>query len=77
MANWEVIHRTPENNPGHTITDKMEVSGGWLYRTRVWGHGAAGKGLPPALSMAFVPDPISPLLGNVRAADFDPSGIQA
>jgi hypothetical protein len=41
-------------------TERMQVSGGWLYRTRVSVDGVA---------MAFVPDPNVPVMASSRDAE--------
>lgn len=76
MIRWEVIHQSPNGEIPKTITDRMEVTGGHIIRTRV--HGAGNHVQAPAsVAMVFVPttdasiydappggDPTSPQLSS-------------
>lgn len=47
---WETV----VDQHGYGDTERLEVPGGWLYRTTFAG---ADQSAPPSVAMVFVPDP--------------------
>lgn len=55
MIRWEIIDEQPHTDrQPQTITDRLEVAGGHIIRTRVHGQGANNL-LPASVAMVFVP----------------------
>lgn len=55
MNHWILIDETPDGaREPKTTTDRMEVPGGHMIRTRVYGQGA-NHNLPASVAMVFVP----------------------
>lgn len=54
---WHVIEHTPgAGGASETMTERMDVPGGYLVRTRVYGAGTHRKEAP-AIALVFVPCP--------------------
>lgn len=79
---WEQVSAVQQTE-GCEQTDRLKVDGGWLYRTRCFPFGNAGRGLPPSVALVFVPEPnegenvhfggyLGDNLGDVHPADFAP-----
>lgn len=72
MAVWEVIDSgqpdpiphmpgtlapaQPPADPHALRTERLRVANGWLYRVVGMPFGQHGKGLPPTIALAFVPE---------------------
>lgn len=55
MAEWETVdeQKAVDGSP-RTLTERMRVRGGHLYRTLAFGWGKEGLGRPPAVALAYV-----------------------
>lgn len=60
-----------EKREPRSITDRMKVPNGWLYRTRVSGEGPQ-KHQPPSVAMVFVPDEKDDLFSTMTALPGQP-----
>lgn len=49
MSDWEVVNE----RAGSEITERMSVTGGWIYRTQIIPYAESS---PVAVAMTFVPD---------------------
>jgi len=50
---WELIH---EDASKQDVTDRLRVSHGWIYRTRIMAGASTGASGQVAVAMAFVPE---------------------
>jgi len=56
---WELIEES-ERQRVKSLTERLKVDGGFLYRTQVFGWGSVNHTAPPSVALIFVPEPVKP-----------------